>query len=1611
MSYNVYFTLITFLKEDDLSEKHAILEHEQAVLLSDTVDLELTKLIEEDKLLGNKERATYSEIHRKLLRNARRMGISGAWSEFERDLIMLLATRNDPVVSFTAWLQIFNPRDGCDFLEAHPELFDPSADAVIEEQIAQVERKAIKALSLKEATSIIGMMRERLALLRDIRKEGASPEAIRVAFVDRFGGLALKIPPWLEEVEQQLDELGESRRTLPKVMMLLLDAVRQTMLDRDVAPEVLAELQRKLAEAAEEDIYDEQLVKLAVDMYTAALRVYTSHRYPRRYAAIQTQLGSLYFRMKTGNRQENQEQAIVCFKNVLQVCTPITSPYEWAVTQHNLGLAYHERLAGDRRENLEQAIAYHQAALQVRTREAYPWEWAETQFNLGNVYNKRIDGEKQENLDQAIAHYKAALEVHTLPRFRVDFGNSQNNLGNAYRARIKGERAENLEAAITCYNAALQVRTRQASPIAWAETQFNLAEAYLERIEGKREDNLEAAIACYEATLQVYTPKDFPTDWAISQRRLGKAYHERIKGERRSNLEKAIQCYLAESQVYLPESAPAEWASVQNGLGNLYFERLEGSRRENLERAIAHYQAALQVYTQEDFPVEWAGTQNDLGRVYSERIEGEHWKNLERAIACYEATLRVFTETAFPFDWAMVQFNLGSRYGDRIAGERWQNLEQAITYCEAALRVFTRNEFPLKWGQVENLLGVIYANRLVKERRENQERAISYHEAALQVFTRESAPDDWARAHADLAEIYRERLEGKRLANLEEAIAHNEAALQVYVPQTFPIEWANVHNNLGSAYCERIGGDREENLEQAIAHYQATLQVFSEATFPPNWASIQINLGNAYRQRIKEDKNTNQEQAIVCYQGALQVYQKETFPEKYAMAQVNLGSTYANRIAGERRENLQQAANCFRMGLQVVTRDAYPDRHREVQLILAETEMQLGQWENAHKAYASALDAEDALVRLGAGAVGRDIILKGHHDAALRDCFALTRLERIEEAIITVERGRARGLAEAIALNTADPARISDPDRRERYVKAHQAYIAAQRALNDPISSQLPEGERRRISLARSEAFRKANEAFEAIIAEIRAAQDPADFLNTPLDAATILRAAAIGGPGHALVYIMATPWGGVSVAALSANPTRATPARFARFDLPRLTSARLLGLIGLVQEERDMQILGGFAYAQRGGSFFTLTKDWHSLTFREWTSALSMISEEVGRPSMMNVAALAMLVLPEVARVSDVPLNELSADEQRTIAATFDHLHLRLELQHCFEILSNEIMRPLIAWLQEQGVVSLTLIPCGQLAAFPLTAVPLADERTVSETLPTSVAPSARSLLQEKQSSPAIERQGVYALGDPRPTHQELRWGEAEAFTLAKLAQTLELGGHVKVQTNATRSWLIQGLQQGLVVDASCHGQFDTNDFRQSALLLARAERLSLGELLSHEVDLRDLRLLALSACETAVLDLSGAVNEVRSLAAGVLQSGAKAVLASLWSVDDRATYLLMIRFAQEWFPRIEKEAPAAALARAQHWLRTVTNRELEEWEAMSIPRLTEEDRREAGAESTASRTNVKRELETVRGRGYRYTVGEAQELLHTAVKRNDPGACPYADSIYWAGFQIMGW
>jgi len=675
-------------------------------------------------------------------------------------------------------------------------------------------------------------------------------------------------------------------------------------------------------------------------------------------------------------------------------------------------------------------------------------------------------------------------------------------------------------------------------------------------------------------------------------------------------------------------------------------------------------------------------------------------------------------------------------------------------------------------------------------------------------------------------------------------------------------------------------------------------------------------------------------------------------------------------------------------------------------------------WPGVHNAYKGLRAAEELLVRLGAGAMGRDLILKEGRDAAISDGFALIRMGQVADAAVAIEQGRARGLAEALALDAADPTRISDAVRRTRYEAARQQFIAAQAALNESLSRDLPETERRRITQERSDAYHKAVEVFDAVLAEVRAAQDPPDFLDDTLDAATILHAAVSGGAGHALVYLAATSWGGIAIAALSAHPPLHTSAYFAELDLPNLTETVVGSLIEQKLDDKTQSVIGGFGYAQMGNMLDLLQHQGASDTFRSRAMALHITCTAKGKRSMLERAAQRVLNTPELADLAEQPLGSLKPADKALLANTLGHLFLQLEVPRCLKVLAETALSPLITWLLEQGATSLTLIPCGYLAAFPLAAVPLADGRPVGEILPTSVALSAQSLLYDEAAD--RQRTGLYALGDPRPTHQPLPWGEVEAYTLAKLARSVGIPGRVKVQRDAKRTWLIEALQHARVLDASCHGMFDANDFLQSALQLAGGERLTLAKALNREVDLRGLRLLILSACQTAILDLRGASNEVRSLAAGMIQAGARAVLAALWSVDDRATYLLMVRFAQEWLPRMDHEPPAAALSRAQQWLRTVTNRQLQQWHATTLPIVTEEEREEAG--SAYPKRNLWTEEEHVavsamklaatRDRGYRYDLPEAESQVHTkAGQQNDLDACPYADPIYWAGFQITGW
>src|SRR5260370_40914450 len=99
-----------------------------------------------------------------------------------------------------AWLNQPTIRETRRALEAHPELLAAESDLLLQALERQYAGQASPLQSL----------REHRLLLREARARRGTPQAIRAAFVNQKGGLALDRPPWLEESERQAEQAGSA---------------------------------------------------------------------------------------------------------------------------------------------------------------------------------------------------------------------------------------------------------------------------------------------------------------------------------------------------------------------------------------------------------------------------------------------------------------------------------------------------------------------------------------------------------------------------------------------------------------------------------------------------------------------------------------------------------------------------------------------------------------------------------------------------------------------------------------------------------------------------------------------------------------------------------------------------------------------------------------------------------------------------------------------------------------------------------------------------------------------------------------------------------------------------------------------------------------------------------------------------------------------------------------------------------------------------------------------------------------------------------------------------------------------------------------------------------
>ncbi|MBN3957372.1 MAG: CHAT domain-containing protein [Nostoc sp. NMS8] len=249
--------------------------------------------------------------------------------------------------------------------------------------------------------------------------------------------------------------------------------------------------------------------------------------------------------------------------------------------------------------------------------------------------------------------------------------------------------------------------------------------------------------------------------------------------------------------------------------------------------------------------------------------------------------------------------------------------------------------------------------------------------------------------------------------------------------------------------------------------------------------------------------------------------------------------------------------------------------------------------------------------------------------------------------------------------------------------------------------------------------------------------------------------------------------------------------------------------------------------------------------------------------------------------------------------------------------------MQPLIHHLKPQTFHQAILIPTGYLSLIPLHAAWGEDEtnptgrRYALDDIHFTYAPNAKSLTAAKSIADRIRTDSILAIDDPC---QYLSNSEREvSAAIANFPKSTVLK-HEKATIETVRSQL----SEAAIAHFSCHGTANLNEPLTSGLAMSDG-LLTLKDIFAlNLVESGGLRLAILSACETGLQGIKNA-DEAISLPTGLLQAGVAAVIASLWSVSDLSTMMLLVRFYDYW--RNENLEPAAALRQAQQWVRDTTN------------------------------------------------------------------------------------
>ncbi|MBD2294463.1 CHAT domain-containing protein [Anabaena sphaerica FACHB-251] len=229
---------------------------------------------------------------------------------------------------------------------------------------------------------------------------------------------------------------------------------------------------------------------------------------------------------------------------------------------------------------------------------------------------------------------------------------------------------------------------------------------------------------------------------------------------------------------------------------------------------------------------------------------------------------------------------------------------------------------------------------------------------------------------------------------------------------------------------------------------------------------------------------------------------------------------------------------------------------------------------------------------------------------------------------------------------------------------------------------------------------------------------------------------------------------------------------------------------------------------------------------------------------------------------------------------------------------LYNWLIKPLENDLAQAKTKTIIYAPDGQLRYIPLAALYDGKQWLVERFRINNItAVSLTDLNTKPQSQLNIlaaafsEGEYTFKVGDKDLYYSGLAFAGKEVETLAQTIPNTR-----KVLNKQFNQDIVFEMNDYSVVHLATHALFTPGQPEESFIVLGNGDRITLRDIKNWR--LPNVDLFVLSACETGLGDQLGDGREILGFGYQIQQTGARAAIASLWSVDDGGTQALMNAF-----------------------------------------------------------------------------------------------------------------